>query len=158
MAESEVPAHPIVRHLVEIVNDPAHAQRTESEEFRRSKARLKADGHYRCYVCGTTEHIEIHHYGAEWMFAPVVDFAKLQAFCEDWDPYGYGRLLRHVPMTSVDDVRNCLALCHEHHLSGAEDGAANGIHNITFPAWISQKLVKAGAETVPQDDNPTDGC
>lgn len=152
-----VPAHVITRRLIETVNDPAHAERTESPEFRASKARLRQDGHMRCWVCGTTEAIQIHHYGAEWMFAPVVDFAKLKAFLLEWDVYGYSRLLQHQPLTSVDDVRNCMALCREHHCSGSADGAANGVHNITFPAWVSQKIVRAGDETVPEDANPQDG-
>ncbi len=152
-----IPAHTITRHLIETVNDPAHVARTESATFRASKARLQQDGHYRCYICGTTAHIQIHHYGAEWMFAPVVDFTALQAFLLEWDVYGYSRLLQHQPLTSVDDVRNCMALCQEHHLSGPTDGAANGIHDITFPAWISQKFVQSGHETVPEDDAPLDG-
>lgn len=152
-----VPAHQITRHLIETVNDPAHAERTESPEFRAAKGRLLQDGHHQCWICGTTQQIQIHHYGAEWMFAPVVDFAKLQAFLLEWDVYGYSRLLQHQPLTSVDDVRNCMALCREHHLSGPADGAANGIHDISFPAWISQKWVRAGAETVPEEADPPDG-
>ena len=152
-----VPAHVITRHLLETVNDPAHVTRTESPEFRASKERLRQDGHMRCWICGTTEAIQIHHYGAEWMFAPVVDFDKLKTFLLEWDVYGYSRLLQHHPLTSVDDVRNCMALCREHHCSGPADGAANGVHDITFPAWVSQKIVKAGDETVPEDTNPKDG-
>jgi len=129
----------------------------ESSTFRAAKRRLKQDGHYRCYICGTTQNLQVHHYGAEWMFASVIDFEKLKGFLLEWDVYGYSRLLQHQPLTSVDDIRNLLVLCAEHHVSGPQDGAANGIHDITFPAWISQKLVKGGAETVPQDDNPTDG-
>ncbi|PSR20080.1 MAG: hypothetical protein C7B45_16645 [Sulfobacillus acidophilus] len=153
----EVPAHQIVRHLIEVVNDPTHVRRTETPMFRASKRRLKQDGHYRCYICGTTQNLQVHHYGAEWMFAEVVDYDKLKAWLLEWDVYGYSHLLRHQPLTSVDDVRNCLVLCREHHLSGPADGAANGIHDISFPAWISQKLVKTGAETVPQDADPADG-
>ena len=152
-----IPAHTITRHLIETINDPAHAQRTETPAFRAAKRRLKQDGHYRCYICGTTQAIQIHHYGAEWMFAAVVDFDKLQSFLLEWDVYGYSHLLQHQPLTSVDDVRNCMALCQEHHLSGPADGAANGIHDITFPAWISQKFVQSGHETVPEDDDPLDG-
>ena len=157
MVTKEIPAHVIRRQLLEIVDDPAHAKRTESAEFRRSKKRLKADGHYTCWVCGTPANIQIHHYGAEWSLATVIDMEKLKAYCEEWDIYGYGRLMKNQPMTSVDDVRNCMALCREHHLSGPADGAANGIHDITFPIWVSQKLVKDGMVTVPEDDDPLDG-
>ncbi len=157
LSMDQVNEHQITRRLVETVNDPTHLKRIESKEFRLSKKRLKMDGHYKCYICGITEHLQVHHYGAEWMFAEVIDFDKLKEFCEEWDAYGYGKLLKHTPIKSVDDVRNCLVLCREHHNSGDSDGAANGIHNITFPAWISQKLVRTGFDTVPQDDNPSDG-
>ena len=78
-------------------------------------------------------------------------FHKLKEFCEEWDPYGYGKLLRNKTMTSADDVRNMLVLCLQHHLGGTKNGAANGIHEITFPAWIVQKVAKHGEDPVPQD-------
>lgn len=157
MAAKEVPAHVMRRRLLETVNDPAHGERTNSPEFRRSKKRLRADGHYTCWICGTAKNIQIHHYGSEWMFGTITDFGKLKTFCEEWDCYGYGRVLKNQPMTSTEDIRNCMALCREHHLSGPADGAANGVHDITFSAWVSQKLVKDGMVTVPADDDPLDG-
>ena len=39
-----IEAHEIKRTLTEVVIDPAHAERTESPEFRKSKARLKRTG------------------------------------------------------------------------------------------------------------------
>ncbi|AFM40351.1 hypothetical protein Desaci_1325 [Desulfosporosinus acidiphilus SJ4] len=143
--------HVIKRTLTEIVIDPSHAERKESAEFRRSKERLKADGHYKCWICGTTENLQVHHFGAEWSLENVTDFEKLKVFCEEWDPYGYGRLLRNLPITTVDDVRNMLVLCQEHHTGGSKDGAANGIHEITLPVWLIQKLAKQGEDPVPQD-------
>lgn len=43
-----IEAHEIIRHITEVVISPEHAERTESAEFKRSKERLKADGHYKC--------------------------------------------------------------------------------------------------------------
>lgn len=154
MARREVPAHEIVRRLREVVITPEHAEREESEEFRRAKERLKADGHWRCWVCGSTENLQAHHYGCEWSLWEACDPAKLKAFLEEWDPYGYGRLLRRKLIESPDDIRNLLVLCQEHHTGGAVDGAANGIHEITFPVWIIQRLAKDGLDPVPQDSEP----
>lgn len=140
-----VEAHEIKRTLTEVVIDPSHADRTESAEFRRSKERLKEDGHYRCYICGTTEDIQVHHL-AEYCFATIVDFDKLKQFCEEFDPYGYGKLLRNKRMTSIDEVRNCLCLCRSHHI---EKGT--GVHETTLPIWLIQKLAKTGEDPVPQD-------
>lgn len=139
-----VKAHEIKRTLTEIVIDPSHADRTESPEFRRSKERLKEDGHYRCYICGTTQDIQVHHL-AEYCFATIVDFEKLKQFCEEFDPYGYGKLLRNKPITDIGDVRNCLAICRSHHI---EKGT--GVHETTLPIWLIQKLARTGDDPVPQ--------
>lgn len=144
-------AHETVRHLTEVIITPEHAERTESAEFRHAKERLKADGHFKCWVCGRADGLQVHHYGAEWSLENVTDFETLKVFCEEWDPYGYGKLLRNQPITTVDDVRNMLVLCQEHHIGGSGDGAANGIHEITFPVWVMQKLAKQGEDPVPQE-------
>ena len=151
MNEEMVDAHIMKRVLTEIVIVPGHEERKASREFLRSVARLKKDGHYKCWVDGSTEDLQVHHFGAEWCLADDVDFDKLKEFCEIFDPYGYGQLLKNTPITSVDDVRNCLVLSQKYHTGGMTDGVANGIHNITFPAWISQKLSKVGESPIPDD-------
>lgn len=145
-------AHEIVRHLTEVVITPEHAERTESMEFRRSKERLKADGHYKCWICGATEDLQVHHM-AEWMFANIVDYDKLKAFAEEWDIYGYGRLLKNKPLTTVDDIRCLIVLCQQHHtgVDHANRNSGTGIHSLTFPAWLIQKLAKTDEDPIPQD-------
>ncbi|UOF88863.1 hypothetical protein LSG31_13025 [Fodinisporobacter ferrooxydans] len=149
---SDVQEHVMTRTLKEIVIVPDHVNRTESAEFRKSKERLKADGHYRCWVCGSTENLQVHHVGLEWSLANVGDFDKLKEFVETFDVYGYGRLLKNQPITSVDDVRNCMTLCQEHHtgVDHESGGSGTGIHEITFPVWLIQKLAKQGVHAVPQ--------
>ncbi|WP_407308121.1 hypothetical protein [Desulfosporosinus sp. SB140] len=44
-----------------------------------------------------------------------------------------------------------LVLCQHHHTGGSKDGTANGIHEITFPVWVIQKLAKQGEDPVPQE-------
>jgi hypothetical protein len=151
-----VEAHKIVRNLTEVVITPEHEERKESYTFKKSKKRLREDGHYECYVCGCKDNLQVHHYGGEWSLENSLDLKKLKVFLEEWDVYGYGKLLKNVPLTDVDDIRNCMVLCQEHHTGGTKDGSANGIHNITFPAWISQKLVKQGHVTVPLEDEELD--
>ena len=147
-----IETHEIKRKLIEVVIDPSHVDRTESAEFRRSKTRLKEDGHYRCYICGTTENLQVHHQ-AEWMFANDIDFEKLKAFVEEWDIYGYGKLLRSQLLTTVDDVRCMVVLCQPHHtgVDHADEDSGTGIHSLTFPAWLIQKLAKEGKNPIPQN-------
>jgi hypothetical protein len=149
---SDVAEHAETRTLHEIVITPDHAQRTESAEFRQTKERLKADGHYKCWVCGATDGLQVHHFGIEWSLADLADWGVVKAFVEEWDPYGYGRLLRNQPMTSADDVRNMLVLCQEHHtgVDHADGGSGTGIHEMSFPVWVVQKLARTGAIPVPQ--------
>lgn len=149
-----IEAHIMKRTITETVIDPSHVDRTESPEFRHSKARLKEDGHFKCYICGSTEDLQVHHM-AEWMFANDIDFEKLKAFVEEWDIYGYGWLLRNQPLTSVDDIRCLIVLDQKHHtgVDHADGNSGTGIHNMTFPAWIMQKLAKESCNPVPQNES-----
>ena len=138
--------HKSVKTIKEVVIYPDHVERKESVEFRKSKERLKEDGHYKCWICGCTELLEAHHFACEWALVEDVDFDKLKTFVEEWDPYGYGKLLKNKSITSADDIRNMLVLCERHHRK-PEDG----IHETTFPIWIIQKLAKAGTQPVPEE-------
>ncbi|MNJ00716.1 hypothetical protein D3C73_1601280 [compost metagenome] len=45
-----------------------------------------------------------------------------------------------------------MVLCQEHHTGGvSSDGVANGIHNMSFPTWISQKIAVDGKDPVPDN-------
>lgn len=147
-----MPKHIIERHIIDGAIDPNEAERHESPMFRQAKKRLKEDGHYRCWICGTTANIQIHHYGAEWMYASLVNFDALKDFCETWDVYGYGRLLRQQPINTVDDIRNLMALCAGHHeeVDREDGGTGTGIHNLTFSTWLIQNVARPGLNPVPQ--------
>jgi len=137
--------------LHDLIITPSHADRKASAEFEKNVKRLQEDGHYRCWLTGATTGLQVHHFGAEWSLAELVDFAKLKEFCETFDPYGYGRLLKAQPMTSVDDIRNLLVLSQPVHTGeNKTDDNATGIHNLVFPMWIMQGLAKPGLNPVPQ--------
>ncbi len=153
--------HLIERTLKVLSVDPNEVQRTESHAFREAKKRLRQDGHYTCYVCGMTEAeakakgyaIESHHFGCEWQYADIVDFQKLKTFLLQHDIYGYSRLLQHQPLTTVDDVRNQMALCTPHHrlADKAVGGAGLGAHDVDAPTWTIQIVCKDGMNPVPQE-------
>ncbi|MCM0081797.1 hypothetical protein L4X63_09365 [Geomonas sp. Red32] len=137
--------------LHDLVITPGHVDRKASAEFEKNVKRLKEDGHYRCWLTGSTDNLQVHHFGAEWSLAALVDFEKLKEFCETFDPYGYGRLLKNQPMTGVDDIRNLLVLSQQVHTGeNKDDDNATGIHNLVFPMWIMQGLAKPGLIPVPQ--------
>jgi hypothetical protein len=124
--------------LHELLVLPERDEREETPEFRQTKKTLREDGHWKCFICGCEDNLEVHHFGCEYSLRDNCNFDKLKIFCEIFDPYGYGEKLKDTTMTSVDDVRNALMLCRNHHLSSDGDGVANGIHNLSFPVWIAQ--------------------
>ena len=144
--------HLINRHLFVVSVDPNEVKRTTSKTFEESVERLKKDGHYQCFTCQTTEDLQVHHFGCEWQYEEIVDFNKLKLYCEALDPYGYGRLLQSQPITTVDDIRNLLVLCQEHHtgVDHADGGSMTGIHSGDLPTWNIQFLAKEGMIPVPQ--------
>ena len=140
-----VASHREERSLDEIVIYPEHEDRKESAEFRKAKKKLKEDGHYECWVCGSKLGLEAHHFACEWALANACDYDKLKEVLELFDIYGYSAGMKDMPITSVDDVRNMLVLCKHHHTH-----KVNGIHSCSFPIWIIQKVAKDGENPVPQ--------
>lgn len=149
---ADVKLHVESRVIHDIVVDPDHAQRTESETFRKAKQRLKDDGHYKCFICGTDKNIQIHHFVAEYMFENIADLDKAKEIAEIFDIYGYGRLLKDQPLESIEDVRCLMALCQVHHtgVDHADENSGTGIHSLTFPSWIIQRVAKDGCNPIPQ--------
>jgi len=147
-----VPEHIIRREIHDDVIDPAHADREETPTFRAAKERIKEDGHWKCWVCGTTENVELHHFLAEYMFKDIVDFDVMKEVAEELDVLGYGKLLKNKPITDPEDIRCYMPLCTTHHrgVNHADGGSGTGIHELTFPTWLMQKLAKKDLNPVPQ--------
>lgn len=147
-----VPEHEIGRVLHDDVIDPSHADRTESPAFEAAKKRLHEDGHYQCWICSTTTDLQVHHFLAEYMFKDLVDFGVMKDVAEALDVYGYGRLLKNVPITDPEDIRCFMVLCQPHHtgVDHGDGGSGTGIHEMTFPSWIMQKLAQKGLDPIPQ--------
>jgi len=151
MPEHTIAAHVTTDTLHVVSVDPDHAARRDTPAFRATQRRLRADGHMRCDVCGTTQNLEVHH-RLEYHWEHIVDFEKAKAWCERNDIYGYGRLLKNVPMTTIDDVRVMRVLCINHHvgIDHANGGTGIGIHRIDGPSFEIQAVAKDGAIPVPQ--------
>jgi hypothetical protein len=136
----EVQQHSQTRKLTETVMYPTHVQRgAESPEFEANKKAEEASGEG-CYICGITQEelgetirLEGHHYYVEWALANSTDLAKIQALFPD--------------ATSVeeflDSKENLLLLCPKHHRSNLY-----GVHEITMPNWVTQKMQQAGWDLV----------
>ena len=146
MEERKVKAHIQEDTITEYAMYPEHTKRSESEIFRHSKDKLKKDGHYKCFICGCKEKLESHHL-FEWAFAESLDLNKIKESLIIFDFYGYSRAMKDVPFQSIDDIRNHLVLCENHHRHNL-----CGLHHLAFPLWLSQVATKEGMETVPQSE------
>ncbi len=118
----------------DVVIDPDHTARTESSVFRKAKDRLKEDGHYRCFICDSTEDIQIHHFAAEYMSENIADLDKVKEFVETFDIYGYGKLLKNQPLESIEDVRCLMVLCQTHIRASITRTVIAGLGFIRLPS------------------------
>jgi len=153
MTDKIVQEHLQKLHVEAVMVTPSHPERVESAEFRKSKQRLKDDGHYKCFICGKTDNIQIHHFAVEYSEQELADLDKVKEFVETFDIYGYGKLLKNKRLESVEDCRCLMAICAEHHVGtdSANGGTSTSIHGIPFPYWIMQKLAKDGLDPIPQE-------
>lgn len=144
-----VEEHVEQKTIKDVVITPAHGQR-DHREFDKSVNQLKKDGNYHCAVTGETENIQVHHI-AEFSLANAVDYDKLKSFLMIFDPFGYSKKLIDKPITSIDDIRNLLPLAARLH-NNVNETAGNGIgiHNCSFPTWVSE-VVCPKENPVPQD-------
>ena len=147
---TDVAAHDQVETFREDVVYPAHAQRTESPEFGRNKRQLVQKLDLPCFVCGSRDAREVHHYIVEWAMWDEADPDKVLEVAHHFDIYGFAEKMGDQPIQSPDDVRNLMVLCGSHSLDGQviegghHRGVDCGIHRLTFPTWIGQKIAKAG--------------
>ncbi|MDR3560466.1 MAG: hypothetical protein P4N59_03345 [Negativicutes bacterium] len=131
-----------------------HVDRSASPEFQKSVARLKADGNYKCWISGSTEDLQVHHFGCEWSEQGECDLTELGKVMLALDVYGYNKLPEFAgkPIESVDDVRVMMVLSQKYH-TGADHatGTGTGIHNMPFGWWLEQRIAKKGEDPIPQD-------
>ena len=113
---------------------PDHPPRTESALFSRTKHNLINQLDLPCFICGTKELREVHHFHVEWAFADGVDWEKMKTLHPNfpWDTF-------KDPSDFVDHPYNMMILCQEHHRK-----TDRGIHNMPYPLWIMQQHSMAG--------------
>jgi len=149
----DISTHVVKRTISEVVITPDHGDTRDTAEMRKSKKRLREDGHYKCLVCGGTDDLQVHHHGCEYSLEGICDFELLKEYCETHDIYGYGKLMKNIPITSIDDIRNCMVLDQKHHtgVDHATGGTGTGIHQMTGPIFNIQMIAKKGYMPIPQD-------
>lgn len=121
---------------------PDHPPRTESALFRRTKYRLIHDLDTPCWVCGSKDKREVHHFHAEWADANGIDFDKMRQLHPgfDWSTFAE-------PADFIDSEYNMMVLCEKHHR-----GKDHGIHLLPYPIWIMQRQQRVGFVFTPDEE------
>ena len=119
------------RHLDENVAYPPHPPRKDSPTYVKTHHHLIYDLDAPCWICGirhsTGGAMETHHYRFEWASQFGLDLTKVTADFPDLTD-------REKLAEWVDSEGNMLVLCAVHHRAKLE-----GIHEITYPAWLLQR-------------------
>lgn len=128
------PAHTqtITLHITE--SYPAHLPREEDPHyvyFHAAHKRLKALGAMKCWICGTTENIELHHSTVEFALANGVDITEFETLYPE-----FGITTDEQFLEWVEGEGNLLCLCLAHHRS------ILGIHSLPYPNWLPQRFWK----------------
>lgn len=118
---------------------PEHERRENAStaEFDRSRHQLIEVENRPCWVCGTREKRESHHYYIEWSLQNVVDW---KAFLRDFPQFAKYPTIG----AFVDSVDNQRILCALHHRR-----KGIGIHTSDFPEWQIQRWISPDFTYVP---------
>lgn len=131
---------------------PAHNDRRESSLFRKNKKFIRDECGAPCWVCNSTEDLEVHHV-FEWAFWNALDPRKVTNILNAIEFYdddyvskapGSDKLRTYLDglsrdkqvIDTPDDARNLVVLCRVHHRL-----KFTGIHTISFPIWLSMSAV-----------------
>lgn len=158
--------HAVSRLLKEIVDYPGHVKRKSSPEYRKAHDYLVKKKDLPCLVCGVRDstlrdpkqnpfgarHMETHHHIIEWALANAIDLKKFNERVvrqlrakRHHDPIYDKDFTQRQLLEWVDHHHdNLWVLCNVHHRA-----ARLGIHEITFPIWGPQDLVRDDFEYIP---------
>jgi len=115
------------------VNYPDHEHgRIATALFHRTRAKLIDHDKLGCFICGTREHLELHHAKIEYSLSEAVDWNKVRA---DHQDFNWESFLSDTDF--IDSEYNGMVLCAKHHRD-----PVCGIHHTPYPFWIAQRYVK----------------
>lgn len=121
---------------------PDHPPRKESALFSRTKHHLVAELDTPCWVCGSKDKREVHHFHAEWADSEGIDWDRMRALHPGFDWSTFSK-----PEDFIDSAYNMMVLCEKHHR--AKD---HGIHLVPYPIWIMQRVKRADFVFSPDEE------
>ena len=111
---------------------PYHEKRTSSSTFKRTVKKLIKEEDIPCWICGSKENRECHHFYIEWAYANAIDWNKVKIDHPDFDWSSFKE-----SEDFIDSPYNMKVLCISHHR-----GKNHGIHRVPYPIWQVQKYIK----------------
>jgi hypothetical protein len=120
---------------------PDHEPRTESSLFARTKHHLVKVLDTPCWICGSKDQREVHHFHAEWADAEGIDWDRMRVLHPNfpWSTFTKAE-------DFIDSEYNMLVLCKKHHT-----GKDHGIHMLPYPIWIMQRNARADFQFSPDE-------
>jgi hypothetical protein len=120
---------------------PDHPPRTESALFRQTKHHLVKVLDTSCWVCGSKDSREVHHFHAEWADSDGIDWYKMKVLHPnfDWSTFTEAS-------DFIDSEYNMVVLCAKHHRH-----KDHGIHLLPYPIWIMQRNQQVGFVFSPDE-------
>jgi hypothetical protein len=119
--------------------------RQESALFRKNRKKLITKLKTPCWICGTHEDLEAHHYHAELANTAGIDWDVMRKLHPTFDWSTFKK-----PVHFMDSEYNLMILCEKHHR-----GKNHGIHELPYPIWIMQKNKRAdfifSEDEIPED-------
>lgn len=122
--------HELREHLDVDIYYPDHPPRTESALYRETHHLMIYVEKRPCWVCGTLEHRETHHFHIEWADANGVDWDRMRKLHPD---FNWSKFKEATDF--VDSAYNMMVLCADHHRH-----RDRGIHMLPYPIWIMQAV------------------
>lgn len=125
---------------------PDHPDRTTTPIFAATRRKLiEHNPDACCYICGTTEGLELHH-RIEWCDSNAVDFKKVAELVPEFD---WSKFDQDHPETFIDSEYNAnVIVCKKHHI-----GKDHGIHTLPIGLWILQKVKKDDFVFSPDEES-----
>lgn len=125
---------------------PDHTPRRGDKHYKlftQARNRMKKLGLLKCYVCGTTDNIELHHSTVEFALQNGVDIEKFKHLFPDLHIESDEDFATFVESSD----QNLTALCHDHHTG------IHGVHCLDSVTWNSLRFWKDDIHVAGEKDS-----
>lgn len=114
-----------------IPDHPARPGDPHYKHFIQARKRMLKLGLLKCWICGDTDNIELHHSLIEYALQNGVDMTKFTELYPE-----FGEMDDETFKNWIEGEGNLTPLCRLHHTGDL------GIHTLTYPEWLPLRFWK----------------